>query len=302
MKVAVTGGTGMLGRALVAALRARGDEVIVLTRHPAAGTDELQVDAARGVIAVRRLEGFDAVVNLAGAPLATRPWTTARRQILLDSRVGHAETLLRSFARLDAPPKAFIGIATLGLFGDRGEEPIDDDDPPGTGFLAELGVAWEGAQLAAADVFGARAAVLRVSIALDPHEGAFPAMVAPFRFGFGGWLGNGRQYTSWTSSRDVVRALTFLLDAPDLAGAFNGGVPEPVPNAAFFEALGRALGKPVKTHAPRWALKGALGELGDAIFLASCRAVPRKLTEAGFTFEDGDPDAMFQRLVAEMAP
>lgn len=297
MRVAITGGTGMIGAALAEALRSRGDEVWVFTRSQPRSSHDIQWNPSRPISGVRHLEGLDAVVNLCGAPLATRPWTRTRRHVLVASRVDATHQLIQSLASLSHPPRALIGAGLLGRFGDRGEAWIDDDDPVSTGFLAELASSWEDANLGAGKAWGARVAVLRMALVLG-GAGAFPLMVLPFRHGFGGWLGDGRQYTAWLSLDDAVGAFLHLIDHPDAEGGFNGSVPDPVPNRAWCEALGRALGKPVKTHAPKWALRGALGELANGVFLASCRARPRKLIEAGFRFRDPEVEPVFRRLAA----
>ncbi|MEQ1504309.1 MAG: DUF1731 domain-containing protein, partial [Myxococcota bacterium] len=172
---------------------------------------------------------------------------------------------------------------------------IDDDDPPGTGFMAELCVAWEAAQLASESI-GCRSAVLRMSVVLSPTGGAFPLMVMPFRY-IGGWLGHGRQYTPWISIDDAVGALIHLADHPDCRGAFNGTVPNPPQNKEWLKALGREMHRPVVTHAPRWALRGALGELADSLLIASIRAVPRKLLATGYTFVDPEAEPTFAKLL-----
>ena len=136
-----------------------------------------------------------------------------------------------------------------------------------------------------------------MSIVLAPHGGAFPLLVVPFRYGFGGWLGPGDQYTPWITIRDAVGALLHLLDRPGCHGGFNGTVPEPTQNRAWAEAFGRVIDRPVRTHAPKWAMRGALGELAEQIFLSSCRATPRKLVESGYRFQDTDPEAAFRWLV-----
>lgn len=300
VRALITGGTGMIGTALADALRQRGDEVVVLTRGEVTGEGMIQWDPARGVPQPKRLANTDVVFNLTGAPLATRPWTRARRAILKNSRIQATESLLRSLGKNDGPPPVYVGVGHLGLFGDRGTNWIDDEDTPGTGFLSELSVAWEAAHLAAADVIGSRTAVLRMSIVLTAKGGVFPLMVAPFRHGFGGWLGDGKQYTSWLSLQDAVRALLHLADTPSCTGAFNGGVPDPCRNADWCRALGNALDKPVRTHAPKWALRGALGELADAVLLSSVRARPTKLLDSGFEFVDTDVEALFRRLVSEL--
>jgi len=288
----------MIGSALAERLRARGDEVLIVTRKQPKTDDQVRWDPNRGIVGRGQLEGLDGVVMLAGAPLADRPWTRARRKILWDSRVQSTEVLLESLARLDEPPGVFVGVGTLGLFGDREDEEIDDEDPPGTGFLAELAVAWEGATLSAEDI-GCRAALLRMQLVLSPHGGAFPLMTIPFRY-MGGWVGNGRQYTSWISIDDCVGALVHLLDQPSCTGGFNGTVPDAVRNKEWCKALGRAMNRPVMTHAPKWALRGALGELAETIFLASVRASPRKLLATGYEFVDTDIEETFKRLVSEL--
>lgn len=299
MRVLITGGTGLIGTALARILRERGDDVLILTRRPPTDPSFVQWDPARGPMEPQRLAGLDAVVNLAGAPIADRPWTRARRKELRASRIDATETLIRSLEKLPSPPRVFLGVGGIGRFGDRGDEILDDDAPPGAGFLAELATAWEEAHLSSARL-GCRAAVLRFSIVLAAEGGAFPLMVKPFRWGLGGWLGNGLQYTSWITLRDAARGFVHLLDRDDLSGGFNGTVPEPITNYDWSKALGRALHRPVLGHAPKWALRGALGDLADDLLLSSVRAVPRRLLESGFRFEDPEAEPAFARLLAEM--
>ena len=298
LRYAVVGGTGMIGTWVADALLARGDEVLIVTRRAPRSSRELQWDPVRGLSNPRLLEGVDVVFNLAGAPIADRPWTTGRRKLLHESRVRATETLLSAFHALDRPPSVLVGVGGLGLFGDRGEDWLDDDEPPGTGFLAELCVAWEHAQLSA-EQHGCRSCVLRMSVVLSPTGGAFPLMVKPFRY-VGGWLGNGRQFTPWISIRDTVGALLHLADQERCRGAFNGTVPEPPHNKEWLKALGRVMHRPVVTHAPKWALRGALGELADGLLIASIRARPRKLLESGYTFVDTDSEPTFQWLLTEL--
>lgn len=298
MRVAITGGTGMIGSWLADDLRARGDDVLVLTRGRPTGPDQAQWDPGRGLSEPGRLEGVDAVVHLNGAPIADRPWTRNRRKVLWDSRIGATETLLAAIERLDDPPRVFVSAGGLGYFGDRGDDVLDEAEPRGSGFLAELAEAWEQSTLGASRL-GCRAAVLRMSIVLSPTGGAFPLMVKPFRIGVGGWLGNGKQYTSWISVRDASAAFRHLLDHP-CEGAYNGTIPEPTRNKEWCKALGAVLHRPVVTHAPKWALRGAFGELADDLLLASVRAVPGKLLAEGFTFQDGDAEATYRWLLDEL--
>ncbi len=288
----------MIGTALAETLRGRGDEVLIVTRRSPRSEHEIQWDPTRRVHAIERLEGLDALFNLAGAPIATRPWTKARRKVLWDSRIQATEVLIESLARLDSPPKVYIGVGGLGIFGDRGDEEIGDDDPPGTGFLSELCIAWETAHMSAENL-GSRASVLRMALVLSPTGGVFPLMVRPFRY-IGGWMGNGKQFTSWISMRDCVRAFIHLAQSDECTGYFNGTVPDPIRNREWCKALGRVMHRPVVTHAPKWAMRGALGELADDLFLASLRCVPRKLLASGFTFEDVDAEQTFEWLIAEL--
>jgi len=290
----------MIGAWLARELRGRGDEVLILTRRRSRRADHVRWDPMKRVSDPERLEGLDAVVHLSGAPIADRPWTSQRRKVLYDSRVEAANTLLETFQALDTPPKAWLGASVIGYYGDRGEQVLVEDMDPGSGFLAELARDWEGCQVQAAEALGARVAILRMSSVLSPTGGLFPLMVQPFRVGIGGWLGDGRQYTPWVSVRDVVGAYLHLLDDDEAEGLFNGTIPDPTTNKEWCRALGRVLHRPVLTHAPKWALRGALGELADDLFFASVRAVPRKLLGSGYTFEDTEAEATFRWLIAEL--
>jgi uncharacterized protein (TIGR01777 family) len=288
----------MIGTWLARDLRARGDSVLVVTRRAPTGPDEVQWDPGKGIPGFRQLEGLDAVVNLTGAPIATRPWTRQRRRVLFDSRVRATETLIGALGSLSRPPPVYVGVGSLGIFGERGDALVDDDDPPGTGFLADLCVAWERAHAESASL-GARSSVLRMSVVLSPTGGAFPLMLQPFRY-VGGWLGHGRQYTPWISIRDAVGAFVHLADHAECRGPFNGSVPDPPQNKAWLKALGRVMHRPVVTHAPRWALRGALGELANSLLIASIRAVPRKLLATGYQFRDTDEEETFRWLTGEL--
>lgn len=300
LKYAIAGGTGMIGSSLAEHLRAQDHEVWVLTRRAPESLYEIEWDPAKGFPNPRPLEGLDGVVNLVGEHLADRPWTKARRQLLLDSRLKATETLLVAMSELEQPPGVYVGVGSLGIVGDNGDDVVQDDHPAvSEGFLSELCVAWENAHFQAEEHLGARVAVLRMSVVLSPTGGAFPLMVQPFRY-VGGWLGNGRQYTPWISIRDCVRAFQHLLQTDGCDGVFSGSVPEPTTNKDWMKALGRAMNRPVVTHAPKWALRGAFGELAGSMLLASIRAVPEKLLASGYEFVDTDAEATFRWLLAEL--
>lgn len=286
----------MIGSWLVRALEARGDTALVLTRQDPRNDCQVQWDPKRGVQDKERLEGLDAVIHLTGAPIAARPWTKARRDELWSSRVDATAVLLDSLAELRDPPKAYVGAGGLGFYGDRGDQVLTEDDGPGTGFLSELAQGWEEAHFKARDL-GCRTSVMRKSIVLSPSGGAFPLMVRPFSIGFGGWLGDGRQYMPWVSIRDTVQGYLLGVDHPELEGPVNLTVPSPAINKEWSKALGKALHRPVLTHAPKWALRGALGELAEDLFLASVRAEPGKLLTLGYEFIDADAESAFTWLV-----
>ncbi len=298
MRVAITGGTGMIGTALASVLQARGDDVLILTRGRPRADNHIKWDLNRGAHDVSRLEDVEVVFNLCGAPIGTRPWTTGRRAELYKSRIESTNAIVSSLQAVRAPVKHFIGAGGLGYFGDRGDEILEDDASPGnSGFLSELDQAWEQAHLTAASTLECRGAVVRMAVVLDPFGQTFPLMLQPFRLGIGGWLGDGSQYLPFTTIRDCVGAFMHVLNHPELTGGINSCVPEPPTNRDWSEALGRALDRKVRTHAPKWVLRGAFGELGESLFLHSVRAVPKKLLDSGYEFELPESEAAFRWLL-----
>lgn len=297
MRVLLVGGTGFLGRLLQRALAARGDEPWVLTRQPVRGPGQLRWDPSRGFADPASVPDFDAVVNLAGAPIADRPWTRARRKVLWESRVDVTASLVAALASRPSPPRVYLGASSLGYFGDRGDDWLDEEAPVGTGFLAELSQAWEEQHAASERALGCRPVWLRMTVVLSNEGGAFPLLVRPFQLALGGWLGDGRQFTSWIGDADAVAAWLWALDRETARGPLHATVPSPIPNYDWVKALGRALHRPVLTKAPKWALRGALGELADDLYLASIRARPAALERAGFAFQEPEVDDVFRRLV-----
>ena len=290
------GGTGVIGSALAAALRGDGHDVSIVTRQRVTSPGLIRWDTRRGFTDLSPLEDLDALFHLGGAPLAARPWTRRRRRVLTESRIDSTETLIEALGQLDVAPRCFIGVSATGFYGECGERRVDETDPRGEGFLAGLAHAWEQAHLEARQV-GCRVTVLRLSPVLAPHGGAFPSLRRPFRI-MPGWVGNGQQWNGWISSRDCVGALRYLAE-PERAchGIFNGSVPEPVRNRNWCEALGRVLGRRVYTHAPKWVIRGAFGDLAKELLLASIRVVPNRLMESGYRFRDTEPEPTFRWLV-----
>jgi uncharacterized protein (TIGR01777 family) len=283
MKVAVTGATGFIGRALVERLGRAGHSVRrVSRRSPAPGSDDLRWDPARGVLDPAALEGVDAVVHLAGENVGQR-WSKDARRRILESRVQGTTLIASTLARLARQPRVLVSMSATGIYGDTGDREVDEAAPAGTGFLADVVRAWE----AAADP--ARAAGIRVvhprlGVVLGDEGGALARLLLPFRLGLGGKIGDGRQWMSWIARDDAVRALEFLLAADALAGPVNVVAPEAVRNATFTATLGRVLGRPTLTTVPGLALRAVYGDMADETLLTGQRVRCRRLCDAGFTF------------------
>ncbi len=280
MRVVVTGGTGFLGSALVTHLRSSGHAVSVLTRKPTK-QGEIAWNPGVGTAAlVEALRGADAVVNLAGASISQR-WTKAHKEALWHSRVPFTRALVEAMAQVDPAPSVFVSGSAIGIYGDRGDEPLTETSSVGNDFLASLGTAWEKEALAAAP--RTRTVVIRTGIALARNGGALPQMALPFYFFVGGPIGSGRQYLSWIHRDDWVAMTTWALMNPAVSGPLNVTAPEPVTNRQFTKALGRTLGRPALMPAPAFALRIMLGEMAE-IILGGQRVLPAKARELGFEF------------------
>ncbi|MEZ4386863.1 MAG: TIGR01777 family oxidoreductase [Candidatus Krumholzibacteriia bacterium] len=302
MDVLVTGGTGLIGRALVPELLARGDRVAVVTRNPAAaanalpaGVDLLEADPAVQGPWLERARNSDVIVNLVGESVASGIWTAGKKRKLRRSRlrpINHLADTLRDSDR--AGP--LISASATGYYGDGGERALGENAEPGHDYLAILCYEWERNAMRA-EREHRRVALLRFGIVLATGGGALPAMLPAFRRGLGGPMGGGRQYLPWIHIRDVVRAITFVIDTPDLRGPVNVTTPNPPQQREFAQALGEALGKPARLPAPAWALRLLLGEKARLV-LQSQRAVPNRLKAHGFRWEFGELD----RALADLLP
>lgn len=294
--VAVSGASGMIGGELVPYLTTQGCAVRRLVRHAARASDEIAWDPARGALDPAALAGVDAVVHLAGAGIADRRWTPARKREVVESRVLGTGLLARTLAAMPRPPAVMVSASAMGWYGDRGEEPLDESSGPGRGFLAEVAREWE----AAADparAAGVRVAHPRIGIVLWPQGGALAPLVRATRLGAGGPLGDGRQWWSWITLHDLLDMLVRAVDDPALAGPFNAVAPEPVRQRDLARALGRTLRRPAFLPAPAFALRLMLGrELADDVLLSSQRLTPRRLTERGYVHRDPELGAALARL------
>lgn len=282
LRIAITGASGFVGRALATALRAAGHLPIALVRRGAGAPDTAAWDPVTGDLDVRALGAVDAVVHLAGENVASGRWTAARKQAIAASRGPSTERLCRRLATLARPPRVLVAASAIGIYGDRGDEVLDEASAPGQGFLAEVASAWEAATQPAAAA-GIRVVNLRIGLVLDGDGGALARMRLPFRLGLGGRLGNGRHWMSWITRADLVRAILFAITDDGLRGPVLATSPQPVDNRTFTAALGRALHRPAVLPVPAFALRLLLGELATML-LASQRCAPGRLLAAGFAF------------------
>ena len=283
MKILITGSTGLVGSALVSHLAAHGHRPLHMVRRPPRGADEIRWDIEAGTLDPSSLEGLDAVVHLAGENIASGRWTEERKRRILQSRVLGTRLLARSLARLDTPPGVLVSVSAVGYYGDRGEEALDEESGPGTGFLAEVCRAWE-AEAAPAAARGIRVVHPRLGMVLSARGGALDRMLPAFRAGFGGRIGSGRQYMSWIALDDLVGAILHAITCDRLEGPVNAVSPHPVTNAEFTRVLARALGRPALMALPAFAARLAFGQMADELLLASARVSARKLERSGYRF------------------
>jgi uncharacterized protein (TIGR01777 family) len=283
MDVVVTGSSGFIGTALKGALHKAGHRMVPMVRSQAVG-GALHWDPDRGEIDAGGLEGVGAVVHLAGEGIGNKRWNEAYKAKVKESRRKGTTLLAETLAKLDKPPKVLVSSSAIGYYGDRGDEVLTESSRPGSDFLAEVCTAWEAAAVPARDA-GIRVAYIRTGIVLSGRGGVLPKMLLPFKFGFGGKLGSGRQWMSWIALGDEVGAIVHLLGDDSLSGPFNLTSPNPVTNADMTKAIGKAMNRPAFVPAPAFALKTALGaEMAEELLLVSQRALPTRLLDSGFTF------------------
>jgi uncharacterized protein (TIGR01777 family) len=274
VRVAVSGSGGLIGAEVVSALSAAGSEVVRLVRRdPAPGEAAVRWDPGKGIADPAGLSGLDAVVHLAGENIAAGRWNAARKAAIRESRVEGTRLLCDALAALPVPPKTLVCASAIGYYGDRGDELLTEESPVGTGFLAAVCREWEAATRPAHRT-GIRVVTLRIGMVLTPKGGALSRMLLPFRAGF----------VSWIALDDLPGIVLHVLANADLRGPVNAVAPRPVTNREFTEALGRVLSRPTPLPVPAFALRIAVGEMADALLLASTRVVPRRLEETGYRF------------------
>lgn len=281
-RILISGASGLIGQALGAFLTAGGHTVVRLVRRPA-GEGEVSWDPRAGTIDAASLEGFDAVIHLAGSNVGDGRWTPARKAEILGSRVQGTALLAGALAGLARRPRVLVCASGVSVYGDRGDAPVTEADGGGAGFLADVVRAWEAAAAPAREA-GIRTAFMRTGVVLTPAGGAIARMLPPFQAGLGGPIGDGRQVLSWIALEDVVGAYHHALFDASLEGPVNTTAPAPATSAEFGRALGRVLHRPAVLPLPAFAVEAAFGEMGRALLLEGARVLPAKLEAAGFGF------------------
>lgn len=292
MHVLVSGSSGLVGKALLEALRKAGHSATALLRPDTRIPDDFKFgrvgwDPEKGYIDAGALHRLDAVVHLAGESIASGRWTVQRKAEILKSRVQSTRLLCETMASLPTRPQTLVCASAIGYYGDRGQEILTEDSAPGSDFLADVCKQWEAATAPAAAA-GIRVVNLRLGMVLSARGGALAKMLTPFKLGVGGRIGNGSQFMSWITLEDLVRAIGFTLEDEAQAGPVNAVAPRPVTNAEFTRTLGRVLGRPTIFPMPAFAARAAFGEMADALLLASARVQPARLQAAGFAFHHAE--------------
>ena len=296
-RILVSGVSGPIGAALLPALRMKGVRITRLTRststRPAANGETIPWDPAQPVPPAA-VSGFDAVIHLAGESIVGR-WTAEKKSKIRDSRVLGTSNLAHALAQANSKPQVFVCSSAIGYYGDRGDEVLNENSAPGTGFLADVCGEWEAATKAAADA-GIRTVQMRTGVVLSPEGGALGKMLTPFKLGVGGRVGNGKQWMSWIDVQDMVGAILHILNS-DLRGPVNMVAPRPVTNAEFTKTLGSVLSRPTIFPMPASAVKLIFGEMGETVLLGSQRVEPAQLAAGGYRFRFDTLRASLENLL-----
>jgi uncharacterized protein len=296
MRIVITGSSGLIGSSLAPFLTTGGHTVTRVVRRDRAGAPAVRWDPVLGTIDQEGLEGHDAVVHLAGENIAAGRWSVRQKQAIRDTRLDGTRLLCDALNRLQKPPKTLVCASAIGIYGDRGDELLDERSSFGSGFLADLCRDWE-ALTEAVRPRGIRVVNVRFGIVLSAAGGALAKMLTPFKLGLGGVIGSGRQYMSWIGIDDVVGAIHHAITCDALNGPVNVVAPNPVTNRDFTKTLGRVLRRPAILPLPAFAARLMLGEMADELLLASARVEPRRLEETGYTFRDSQLESALRHVL-----
>lgn len=283
MKILIGGSHGLVGTALIKSLEAQGHEIFRLVRHAPTSKTEVEWSPDRYSIALARIEGFDAVVNLAGESIAEGRWTDDKKRRIRESRVKGTKLLGDALANLMVPPKTFVCASAIGYYGNRGDELLTESSAAGDEFLAKVCAEWEEATALATEK-GIRVVNARFGVILDINGGALKKMLPPFRMGVGGRIGSGKQWMSWIALDDVIGGIQFALANDSMKGPVNFVAPAPVTNSEFTKTLGKVLSRPTIFPIPAFAIKLLFGEMGEALLLGGQRVAPKRLVAGGYEF------------------
>ena len=297
MKILVAGATGLVGSALIPALESDASEITRLVRS-SPKANEIEWHPNRGQIDAARLEGFDAIINLAGESIAEGRWTDEKKRKIHDSRVNGTHLLSEAIAKSASRPRVFLCASATGFYGDRDNEILDETSESGGGFLADVCREWEDATEPATKA-GVRVVNLRFGPILAREAGMLGKMLTPFKMGMGGKVGSGKQYISWVAIDDVVGAIKLALADERIHGPLNVVSPNPVTNEAFTRTLGEVLSRPTVMSIPAFAARLAFGEMANEMLLVSQRVVPKKLNEAGYQFQYPELESALRHYLAD---
>jgi uncharacterized protein (TIGR01777 family) len=299
MKILIAGSSGMVGKALQRVLKAEGHTVFPLIRPPQiAGEGQVAWDPQNGGMDLGAAAGADAAVNLAGANIGARRWSESRKELLRTSRIDSTRSLVEGLGKLEPRPRVLVSASAVGYYGNRGDDPLDEDSTAGDGFLARLCVDWE-AEARRAEGLGIRTVVLRLGVVLSGRGGALAQMLGPFRMGVGGRLGSGKQWMTWISLADVVRMMKEAIESEQWRGVYNAVAPEPVTNQEFTKALGHVLHRPTIFPVPVFALRTIFGEMADEMLLASQRTRSKRLAETGYQYSNPELEPALRQAITQ---
>lgn len=296
MRILITGGSGFVGQALCEELAQRSHSLFVVSRAPERAKKVLPA----GTRIEREASAFidaapEALVNLAGEPIADGRWTASRKQEIMDSRLQSTRALVDLCEKLETKPGVLVSASAMGFYGDQGDHEVTEKTPPHDEFAHRVCVAWED-EAKKAESYGVRVAIARIGLVLHPAGGMLKRVLTPFKLGVGGRLGDGKQYMPWITREDMVRVLIFLLEHDDASGPFNASAPNPVTNAEFTAKLASALNRPAVLPAPAAALKLAFGEM-SRLLLTGADMRPARLVDSGFTFNHAQLDKALADLL-----
>ena len=296
MKVAIAGASGLVGSALIPMLKHLGAQITRLVRSKA-GADEIEWHPNQDDVTARMLEGFEVIINLAGESIAAGRWTDDQKKKIRDSRVNGTHLLSEAIALLKQKPRVFLCASATGIYGDRDDEPLDEQSESGGGFLAGVCREWEKACEPALKA-GVRVVNLRFGPILSKEGGMLAKLLTPFKMGMGGKVGTGRQYISWVAIEDAIQAIKLAIEDATIHGPLNVVSPNPVTNEEFTKTLGHVLNRPTALAMPAFAARLAFGEMADEMLLASQKVIPKKLLNADFHFKYRDLEATLKNLLA----